>query len=101
MEGDWRYKCYLDGMIDQIHNYTPDYESAIDEASSELNIHEIINECKSLSQKQKLIIERRYCYGDTFQAIADVLKCSKVYVFNQHKDALAKIKIFLGDSYAI
>ena len=103
MNGNWRYRCYVSGMIDEIHNFTPDYEEEVEEEDSlkELNIHEIIAGCKTLSDKQKFIIERRYVYGDTFQAIADVVKCSKVYIFNQHKNALKKIKDYLGDHYAI
>jgi DNA-directed RNA polymerase specialized sigma subunit len=104
MQDDWRYRCYLDGMIDQIHNWDPtcEAEDVIEEGSLEdINIHDIIKDCKTLSKKQRYIIERRYVYGDTFQAIADVIKCSKVYIFNQHKDALKKIKNYLGDQYAI
>ena len=103
MTGDWRYRCYLDGMIDQIHNWNPceEAENIEEDSLEEINIHEIIKDCKSLSDKQRYIIERRYVYGDTFQAIADVVKCSKVYIFNQHKSALKKIKEYLGDHYAI
>ena len=102
MNGDWRYRCYVSGMIDQIHNFTPDYEeSAEEESFLELNIHEIIEGCETLTEKQKYIIERRYCYSDTFQTIADHFKCSKVYIFNQHKAALKKLKIYLGGDNAI
>jgi len=103
MQGDWRYRCYLDGMIDQIHNWNPCEvaENIKEDSLEEINIHEIIKDCKNLSDKQRYIIERRYVYGDTFQAIADVVKCSKVYIFNQHKSALKKIKEYLGDHYAI
>lgn len=104
MQDDWRYRCYVEGMMDQINNHTPDYED-IPECEKDIlemfNIHDLLESCESLSKKQKYIIERRYCYGDTFQAIADYYKCSKVYIFNQHKSALAKLKIYLGEHYAI
>jgi len=96
---EWRYINYSQEAIDNIHNHNPEdlLIAMIDgditeEEDYSFSFHQLLDETKLLTNKQKIVLYKRIVEGKTFEQIGKECKTSRQNCHELYQKAIIRLK---------